>query len=648
MKFKLFKICLFISVLFICLSCNQNVKNPDVYDNDYVKVKFTTDLPSRMAIPSKADITAAYSDLYYYLEGIYEGKETQTLFAEKTFAEVDEIELEIEKGSWIFTLTAKTQDSVDVLQAVTVQTINNEEDATVFFQMSVIQDTTEKGSVKYNVKNHDESAEIVVDKLDVKISKIQEKDWADFEIFNINDLNSDELLSSPYYSFNSDSEDGYLFIIDNMPVGLYYLVVDAYVLNTSGTYTKTNIIQDTVKVMPLVTSVNTIEVESLNQNLSLSYFELLEDEEETSEITEKLEKFPIEYNKFAKIKIPSPSYEPEYYSFEGWYYYDSKDELVKIEPVEGLYPINSGETTGISRIVAKYVLNHYEIEFDLNGGSLPEEIPTTLDVTYKTIITMPLPTRNYYSFVGWKDPTLSDSDDLYYDGMVICLTSSRTLTAVWEANGKVPDVEFSVGNNGAAEVDYNGTIELSNAFEDATIYYSFEPIVLNDDGIEITDKIVVYDPENPINITSDCVIYAFAVHGDFFDSEISSLEVTIKNGSSNGININFAPVTEVGPILLTYEMTFTEFDENKEPIDFYMTFTASSEDEEIEYTTFEWYFGEEKCEATGNSLVVEYSTLKELYASGQEEVLVYCYAETEDGTLKADVSYRIILESFGI
>ncbi len=149
--------------------------------------------------------------------------------------------------------------------------------------------------------------------------------------------------------------------------------------------------------------------------------------------------------------LPSVS-DPPGYTFLGWY---------------------DGSLSGASLIVNSTVIqtakdhilyahwdaNSYKAAFDSNGGSEESAITVTNDSSYGTL---PVPTRDGYSFKGWY---LEETDNNGSGGQVtssstVSATADLMLYAAWSANDYI--VSFD-SNGGSAEeaisVTYDGTYE---------------------------------------------------------------------------------------------------------------------------------------------------------------------------------------------
>ena len=104
------------------------------------------------------------------------------------------------------------------------------------------------------------------------------------------------------------------------------------------------------------------------------------------------------------------------YTFEGWYYGDTKIE-------SGVWTWESDIT-----LTARWIANTYTITFDANGGTVS---PATQSVTYGSEYTLPTPTRTGYTFAGWFVGATQ------YLGEAWSTPQDTTLVAKWTPNGNI-------------------------------------------------------------------------------------------------------------------------------------------------------------------------------------------------------------------
>ena len=120
-----------------------------------------------------------------------------------------------------------------------------------------------------------------------------------------------------------------------------------------------------------------------------------------------------------KISAPATP-EKEHHSFRGWY----TDKACTSE-----FSFNTAITSDIT-LYAKWELNEFKITFDANGGVCST---ATTSVIYGSALgTLPVPTRDYYTFDGWY--TRADGGEKYTADTVYTTTENIALYAHWLLN----------------------------------------------------------------------------------------------------------------------------------------------------------------------------------------------------------------------
>lgn len=113
----------------------------------------------------------------------------------------------------------------------------------------------------------------------------------------------------------------------------------------------------------------------------------------------------------SEITLPSPT--KTGYTFEGWYYGDTKIE-------DGTWSCSDD-----IQLIPSWTANEYTLTLEANGGTVDS---TSLSVTYDSEYTLPTPEKVGYTFNGWYiGSTLIESGTWHY-------TSDLSLTARWTAN----------------------------------------------------------------------------------------------------------------------------------------------------------------------------------------------------------------------
>ncbi len=128
--------------------------------------------------------------------------------------------------------------------------------------------------------------------------------------------------------------------------------------------------------------------------------------------------------------LPSFSqYAPTGYEITGYYLADGTEFDVEEKTVD------RATSLYISKSPKKYT-----VTLDANGGALAEDVEDTKEVTYNSSYSLPVPTREGYTFLGWSYYQSQDYyNDLYTDADGISINSWRTasnttLYARWQIN----------------------------------------------------------------------------------------------------------------------------------------------------------------------------------------------------------------------
>ncbi len=101
------------------------------------------------------------------------------------------------------------------------------------------------------------------------------------------------------------------------------------------------------------------------------------------------------YAKWTPVSVTLQTPSRAGYTFGGWY--KEKDYTNKIGDASESYTPNSDIT-----VYAKWVLNNYNISYDLAGGTVSTSNPTSYNIT-SSDITLNNPTRTGYTFNGWTE-----------------------------------------------------------------------------------------------------------------------------------------------------------------------------------------------------------------------------------------------------
>ncbi|MBQ7227281.1 MAG: InlB B-repeat-containing protein [Clostridia bacterium] len=162
------------------------------------------------------------------------------------------------------------------------------------------------------------------------------------------------------------------------------------------------------------------------------------------------------------VTLPTP--EKQGYVFENWYYDSNLTQTYS--PTD--------KFTEASDLYCKFVGNEYIITLDVNGGNVPETTTVTVrsgeDYTH-----IPIPTREYYKFIGWE-----------YDGQIVdagqpfTFASDVVLTATWKPVERI----ITYDSNGGVLLDENGNEVIGNLVSQTFVYgESRTPYSARKDGL---------------------------------------------------------------------------------------------------------------------------------------------------------------------
>ncbi len=126
------------------------------------------------------------------------------------------------------------------------------------------------------------------------------------------------------------------------------------------------------------------------------------------------------------------------YTFLGWTY-EGQTEPTKVVTI-------ALGTTGDKEYTANWQVNTYSVTLDANGGTVS---PETLDATYDTVVTLPDPTREGYTFVGWF------VDAQQYTSGTWLTDSDVTLVAEWSANSYTVTFEDVAAQSNTVTVTFD-------------------------------------------------------------------------------------------------------------------------------------------------------------------------------------------------
>ncbi|MBR5596036.1 MAG: leucine-rich repeat protein [Lachnospiraceae bacterium] len=202
------------------------------------------------------------------------------------------------------------------------------------------------------------------------------------------------------------------------------------------------------------------------------------------------------------------------YHFAGWYSAADGGTAIKESTV---YRID-----GDSSIYAKWEPCTYIISLDANGGELEiEEIAVRYKETY---VNLPTPKSAGKTFIGWYTEPVGGQR--ITTDTIVEVTQDQMLYARWEKNTKAA-TPISSAETGSVLLN-NTKVTLETDTYDADIYYTLNPA--DGEGINESNRILY---RNPIVISENCTLYAYAVHEDYLDSEVACYTYTVIDASED-------------------------------------------------------------------------------------------------------------------
>ena len=181
---------------------------------------------------------------------------------------------------------------------------------------------------------------------------------------------------------------------------------------------------------------------------------------------------------------------------------------------------------------ATVTLGSYKLTYDLNGGAAPEDCENAfaeIAIRQNAAYTLPTcePTREDYTFAGWKDA----NGNLYKAGATITMNSAVTLTAQWEPTTKQITLNFYDVVNGKQVKEEKMTV----AKDATTVNTSNITLPAGYEFTETGDLPIrdnnVYVEVKPVEVSNTVIVNIrfmdgdeFIAGGDFFFEKDASVK----------------------------------------------------------------------------------------------------------------------------
>ena len=216
---------------------------------------------------------------------------------------------------------------------------------------------------------------------------------------------------------------------------------------------------------------------------------------------------PLSYNVESEdIHLANP--QKNGYSFSHW---TNKGETVLV--------ISKG-STGNLNLEASWIENSYKVTFDSNGGSCSEKI---LNVSYDSYYSLPIPSREGYSFSGW-----FDGDTMIQQSGIWEFTADKTLTAHWSINPYTINFDSNGGESSISSltVTYGSSYDFPTPTKSG---YTFDGWFDGDSKIEQSG---IWQIAENKNLVAHWLANSYNVTFDSNGGESSISSLTVTYGSS--------------------------------------------------------------------------------------------------------------------
>jgi len=213
------------------------------------------------------------------------------------------------------------------------------------------------------------------------------------------------------------------------------------------------------------------------------------------------------------------------YSFAGWY--NGSTKVSSNASYTFTMPANNYSLT------AKFTANTYTVTFDANGGSVST---TSRTVTYKsTYGTLPTPTRDGYTFAGWKLNSTAVTSST-----TVTTAGNHTLVAQWTANSYTLKLMDLNGSDSSEDTyDYDSSVTIFAGTKNASWFTGWTVVSGTLTGVDLTsDRITFPMPANNLilranwnDVVSVTAELNSSFYSDYADAYNSSLGFDLDKGT---------------------------------------------------------------------------------------------------------------------
>ena len=172
-----------------------------------------------------------------------------------------------------------------------------------------------------------------------------------------------------------------------------------------------------------------------------------------------------------ELRVNDSALEWRYVNTDTWYYLydltvlkgeDAKTPVIIINE-EGYWVID-----GVVQPIKAYQTVQYEVDFTLNGGLMPDEYPLSVLVDKGNSMSLPIPERVGYNFLGWM--TGNTVNDVKFNDY-LPVTKDMTLYASWEVDTSLITDYFDRMNQNHG-FDYTFNLDVTDGTNN--YYYDIE------------------------------------------------------------------------------------------------------------------------------------------------------------------------------
>lgn len=347
-----------------------------------------------------------------------------------------------------------------------------------------------------------------------------------------------------YVDLEAYPNEGYKF------VGWYY---DDLIISNSYTYKYMLLDEDVTLEARFELDTFTLSIYSNNE-----YYGLVMPKSSTITTYEK--SYNVDYKYTDKVTIEA--YTSSNARFLGWY--DKNNNLVSTDAVY-TFTMPSHDYT----LEAKW--NHFKINYNLNGGEFDVESDDIQDYyTLESVPTLSTPTKEGYTFVGWK-----------YNGEFVTEIDSNwmkdiTLEAVWETIDYTITYELDGGTIENSPITYTVEDEI-NIPNPTKTGYTFLGWTSEIEATPTVDYVIKKGTIENISLTANWKINTYEVTFVDYDGTVIS---------STTLEYDTTPTMPSDPTRVadeTYTYTFTGWTPEVDKVTKDITYTATYEETYIDY-----------------------------------------------------------------